>query len=869
MLKPCFLALLLLCLRIENFKAQAPANGFIQNKGQMVDQYYFPNDKVLFQYCGSNIKVQLTKAGYSYEVFRVDEPAAIHSSGKKFVYNRALSQSTIQSHRIDITFIGSNENFSVSTEEKLAGYLNYFTCGSEISQVPSFRKVTYKNVYPQVDIQFFINESGASRFKYNIVLHPGADPDKIKMLVSGASSVSAHANRGLSIATSLGDIHENIPLSFYSDQPHQNIPVSYVVNKDVVSFSVPPLKKNHTFVIDPSSNIIWATYYGDASLDRGTCAGTDAGNNVYLAGYALSTSNIATSGAFQATLSGSYDAFLVKFDSNGNRLWGTYFGGVNLETVYAIFVQSNGTVYLCGDTSSSSNIASTGAHQPAYGGGMDDAILVKFDTNGQRLWSTYYGGNQHDIAYTITVDNQGNPIIAGHTESSNTGNCIATPGAYATSFNFASDIFIAKFNSNGVRQWGTYYGDTGFEEAWGMDCDGNDNIVVTGFTESLSGLSTSPCHQASNAGMQDAFISKFSSNGVNLIWGTYFGGSASEQGTAVEIDTSGTIFVSGNTSSSSGISTTGAYQTSIASSDDAFLTAFSSSGTQLWGTYFGGEDTDYMNDILLDSNNCILFCGQTLSSYSISTASAYQPSLAAVNTYDSYFGRFTTSGSLQLSSYYGGTSDDNAKTIARDALGHIYLAGETTSTVGISTSGAFMPVFGGVNDGFLAKFCIAPQPRILPATTPTICMNSNYTLTASPSFPFYFWNTGFTSNPLITPTTTPGNYFYYVTVTDSYGCNGTSDSAKVVVANCVTSVGETFSEPEPLLFPNPVTGNLFITGIDASNIQLVEISDCTGRVVVSFQNPGTKVDVNALPPGLYFATIICKSQRAQIKVIKE
>src|SRR6185436_18573541 len=126
-----------------------------------------------------------------------------------------------------------------------------------------------------------------------------------------------------------------------------------------------------------------------------------------------------------------------------------------------------------------SNVASAAAHQTLYGGGIDDAVLIKFDPAGQRLWSTYYGANMHDIGFCIATNTLGDIVIAGHTESSNIGNAIATPGAFMTAFSLGVDSYVAKFNTNGVRQWGTYFGDTGYEEAYGVAIDASDNVIIT------------------------------------------------------------------------------------------------------------------------------------------------------------------------------------------------------------------------------------------------------------------------------------------------------------------------------------------------------------------------------------------------------
>lgn len=865
----CFFSFLALGKNNSLFQGQ---KGFIQNKGQILDQNFQPNNDVLFLFSGNGIKVQLRKNGYSYEVFSANNFPGKPNANIHGAPVEDLHKTKLISHRVDINFASLSENCSVEASEQLPAEYNYFISGSKTNAIKAFKKVIYKNVYPNTDIEFIITENKEAPLKYNIILHPGADLKKVQFMVEGADNVKRDAEGRIEFNTTLGKLTERIPESYYFSNPQNKVIVQQELSSNRVSFSA-SYNSSETLVIDPSTNIIWGTYFGGASLDNCTSIGSDAAGNIYMAGHTLSTSNIATSGVYQSTLSGSYDVYLAKFTSSGNLTWCSYFGGPNLETAYAIYVEANGNVYVCGDTSSPTGVASTGAHQTTYGGGIDDATLIKFDTNGQLLWATYYGGNQHDIAYALTVDSSGNPIISGHTESPNTSNCIATAGAYSTAFVLSSDAFIAKFNSNGVRQWGTYYGDTGFEETWGVKCDASSNIIITGFSTSLSGLSTPPCHQNFNAGAQDAFIAKFNSSGTTLIWGTYFGGSGDEQGTAVEIDNTGTIFISGNTTSPTGVATPGSYQTTIASSDDGFITTFNTSGTQLWGTYFGGGDTDYINCMKLDNDMNLLFCGQTLSSNGIAVASAYQPSIAAINNYDAYFAKFSNNGNLKLGTYYGGEANDNAKGLVVATNGIVYLCGETTSTMGISTPGSYMPVYGTTGDGFLARFCVAPEPFINPAGNATICMNVNYTLTTQPGYSSYFWNTGANTNSLVlVQPITPGVYYYTVTLNDIYGCNGTSDSTTITVNNCTTDLPDANKNLMELnVYPNPAEDLLFIEmpeGLDFEQGRL-EIYATNGAVVYkqSFNKKHLFINTSSYAEGVYLVRISDGKQTFSRKMV--
>jgi len=836
--------------------AMGLSSAFVQNKGQIINQDNERNNDVLFMYTGKGLKIQLRKTGYSYELFSSPNIPKIKPGKKTYDRPEELRDIKTFTSRVDIDFYKMGPSVEVITSGKKTEVLNYITCGKEISNVNLFEKITYKNIYKNIDVEFTLTGNDINPLKYNVILHPGADIDQIKFLCKGANSIEKSQNK-IRIKTAIGEITEKIPFSFYTDQPSQNHEVNFKLEKNIISFAG-TYDQSKTLVIDPSSNIIWGTYFGGSSLEYCAGTGVDSQNNSYLTGHTLSSSNIATNGVHQTTLSGNFDVFLAKFNPNGALIWGTYFGGNNYETAYCILVEPNGNVYVGGNSGSTSNVASAGAHQTVYGGGIDDAILIKFNTNGQRIWSTYYGADLHDITFGIALDGAGNVLICGHTESNNIANAIATPGAYNTALSFGVDAFLAKFTAAGVRLWGSYYGETGVEEAWGIAADASNNVIITGFTNSLANIATPTSHQPFCAGSVDAFVAKLDPTGSTLIWGTYYGGVADEQGAVVLINAAGNIFVGGNAGSGNGISTPGCYQAIPGSAEDVFLLCLNSNGVRQWGSYYGGDGSDYIYGIITDPQSNLLICGQTLSTNSISTASAYQPSIGLVNTYDAYFAKFKNTGdSLVLGSYYGSSGNDAGKGIALDNTGKLYVAGETNSPSGLTTPGTHMPNAGGSGDAFLGKFCLTPEPFIIPVSVPTLCINDTYTLTASVGYSTYFWSNGFLGNPQVIGPLTTGTYYYKVTVNDVFGCSGTSaDSAKVVVSSCITGIKEITENPEVKIFPVPADNFIFIENPlqNGKENYKVEIFSSTGQLISEneLKGPENKVDVSSLPPGIYF-----------------
>jgi hypothetical protein len=315
----------------------------------------------------------------------------------------------------------------------------------------------------------------------------------------------------------------------------------------------------------------WGTYFEGT----GNACTTDASGNIYIVGLTNSTSGIATAGAHQTVMSGSGDAFLVKFNSSGVKQWGTYFGGPytlasGMETGLSCETDALGNVYMTGHTPSTSGIATAGAHQTIYGGSSTDAFLVKFNSSGVIQWGTYYGGAGVDIGYSCATDASGNVYMAGDAQQQNLpASGISTIGAHQSAYGGGySDGFLVKFDSNGLRQWGTYYGGNSLDVSFSCATDASGNVFMSGETQSPNGIATSGAHQTT---FDDAFLVSFNSSGVRQS-GTYYGGVRA----VCTTDAAGNVYITGYTQSNSGIATAGAHQTANGNNgyNDAFLIKF-------------------------------------------------------------------------------------------------------------------------------------------------------------------------------------------------------------------------------------------------------------------------------------------------------
>ncbi len=522
----------------------------------------------------------------------------------------------------------------------------------------------------------------------------------------------------------------------------------------------------------------WATYYGampmrlDGDATQGNSIATDAAANVYMAGTTDSYVNIATPGAFQdslGNLSTSYpffqgqsnscgwvqNAYLVKFDASGNRLWGTYYGG---PPVYAgdpapntygnnVATDAAGNVYLAGitlDTGLASGgfqdtLSATGTD--AVGNPLMSAFLVKFDTNGKRLWATYYGIVIFNSTTSVATDAAGNVYLSG-TTSSATG------------------------------------------------------IASGGFQNTLSATGT----DAVGDPLTNVFLVKFDASG-NRLWATYYGGPYEDYGAGVATDVAGNVYVTGSTFSPTGIASPGAFQDTYDSINialaltNAFLVKFDGDGNRLWATYYGGAGNAGDNlgrTAATDAAGNVWMAGVTGSEFGIASG-GFQDNYVNDPNYilkptDYFLVKFDANGNRQCATYYGvGTSNSS---VALDTAGNVYMAmttlGPNTQGWGASNSmlvsGGFEDYFGNVTDNaLLVKFCpcskcinLAPDFQASDTTfCGKACINynglTNNIVSSQWSFPGGVPSSSIDQNPQGICYDSAGSYNVKLVVTDDRG----------------------------------------------------------------------------------------------------
>ena len=166
------------------------------------------------------------------------------------------------------------------------------------------------------------------------------------------------------------------------------------------------------------------------------------------------------------------------------------------------------------------------------------------------------------------MDGSGNAYVSGYTSSMN----FPTASAYQGSNAGGDDAFVTKISvSGGALVYSTYLGGSGNDLGIGIAVDSLGNAYVTGYTQSTD-FPTASAYQGSNAGTFDAFVTKISASGDNLIYSTYLGGGGNDYGFGMVVDGSGNAYVMGRTDSTDFPTTVSAYQDTNAGSLDAFVT---------------------------------------------------------------------------------------------------------------------------------------------------------------------------------------------------------------------------------------------------------------------------------------------------------
>ncbi|MHA2167827.1 MAG: SBBP repeat-containing protein, partial [Candidatus Hodarchaeales archaeon] len=302
-------------------------------------------------------------------------------------------------------------------------------------------------------------------------------------------------------------------------------------------------------VLPETSEFIHSTYLGGSEKDLIRDGEIDSDGNIIVTGQTLSP-DFPVLNAIQDTFAGGDDDFhtiggdaiISKFDSDGQLIWSTYFGGTDRDSGQSISLDSLNNIYIVGVTNSADFPVTNDSSESSYIGGEYDLFITKIAPNGTLLYSSYFGTNGNDYSEDSEMDNSGNLVIIGSTSGSNLP---VTSDAYQSSKRGSTDGFIARIADDcSSILYCTYFGGSIGSALGAIDIDDEDNILVSGVNMRGDFPVTEDAYKSSVDGeYRDFIIAKFDSSN-DLIYCTYFGGSHMDDSFGVSLDNSGNIYFS-------------------------------------------------------------------------------------------------------------------------------------------------------------------------------------------------------------------------------------------------------------------------------------------------------------------------------------
>jgi len=317
------------------------------------------------------------------------------------------------------------------------------------------------------------------------------------------------------------------------------------------------------------------------------------------------------------------------------RDWSRIWGSSDSDYGNCVSVDNAGNVYVAGNT--------WGSFDGQINNGTMDLCLTKYNNSGSSLWTRIWGSNASDSGNGVNVDGLGNVYVAGSTSASFDGQ----------TNNGHTDLCLTKFNNNGTKQWTRIWGSAVYDAGRSISVDSAGSIYVAGETQGSFAGQT-------NNGNMDLYLTKYNSNGSSLwsrIWGSY----DYDYGICVSIDSTGNIYVAGNTLNSFDGQTNNG-------SSDLCLTKYNNDGVKRWTRIWGSSAGDYAQGVSVDKAGNIYVTGFTYGSFDGQSKNGYQ---------DLCLTKFNSSGTKQWTRIWGSADSDEGMSVSVDSIGDIYVSGYT------------------------------------------------------------------------------------------------------------------------------------------------------------------------------------------------
>ncbi len=669
--------------RLTGMQVQKALHGlplyFIENRGQVDERvaYYLQGrDKSVYFTCGGLTFVLSETENASPEVGRY--PASLDRCRE----TRTSPGNTRPRWGLKLDFVGANPNVAPIGREPADAVISYFKGPEEEwkTGLRTFNSVVYPDLWPGIDLVY----SGAvNRMKYSFVVHPGADPGQIQWTYRGAGKVTLNPSGALEVHTPVDVLADEQPYTYQEGVKRRTeVDASYVLaladegEIPVVGFHLGPYDRGKTLVIDPAV-LLYAGFIGGSADDSGYGIAVDSSGNAYVTGRTASLQASFPDGdgfgavpGFDQTHNGNTDVFVCKVTASGSALtYCTYVGGSGVDEGTAVAVDSSDNAYVTG-TTNSANFPVTMGPDLTHNGN-DDAFVFKLDAAGTSL--SYCG------------------FIGGS-------------GVENTGFDFVGDIAVDGSGNAYVT------GETNSDENTFPDGDGFDSVTGPDLTHN---------------GNEDAFVCKVNAAGTALTYCTYIGGSGTDHGNGIALDSSDNAYVAGTTTSvessfpdGDGFDSVPGHDVTFNGNKDGYVCKINAAGTSFsYCTYIGGASFDSIQGagIAVDGSGNAYVSGDASSDQTTFPDGDGFGSVPGFDqTYnggqDAFVCKLTAAGTgLTYCTYIGSSNNDIPFGIAVDSNGNAYMVGRTDSTEANFpvTVGPDLTHNGGIFDACVCKLNVA------------------------------------------------------------------------------------------------------------------------------------------------------------------
>ena len=559
--KEISLGLLILFTFISLISFSQETYPFIENKGQLPT-------KVLSKVKVPSGAIFIEKGKFTYTFYNGRKLTEIH--------DLKTNDHQIEAHSFTSEFLNKNKNIEVILEEESEYFENFYIKNNFINNVHFHKNVIQKNIYNGIDLKMYYSKNN---LKYDLIISPNTSPKKIKIKYTGHDQIYLK-NGNISIITSVNIVTEIAPFAYQLiNGVQKKIECHYKLKRDILSFSFPDgYDTNKELIIDPT--LIFSTYSGSISDNFGYTATYDndgflySGSTVFGVGYPI------TLGAYQinfANILGGTDIGITKYDTTGTyRIYSTYLGGSASELPHSMIVNNLNELFVFGTTGSNDFPTTSGSFQQEFKGGNgfspsglgvsfpngSDIIVSRLSAlGGDLLASTYLGGSGNDGLNTspklkknyadevrgeIDIDKNNNIYLATCTYSDD----FPTTNTFQQYNSGNQEACIIKMdNQLSTIIWSSYLGGSKDDAIYSLAIDSNDNVFVTGGTNSDNFPVTPNTFNTTflDSLNADAFISHISSDGNTLINSSFFGSEYYDQSYFVELNSKEEVYIFGQT----------------------------------------------------------------------------------------------------------------------------------------------------------------------------------------------------------------------------------------------------------------------------------------------------------------------------------